>query len=71
MTQLDLEKLTPAELEDARRKLTHHLRVRLGDLLFKHLDLEDVTAGDAGLVSNVVERFCAARAKAGELEDSY
>jgi len=65
VTTLDLDALTPDELDDARRKLTHRLRVRLGDLLFQHLDLEDVTAGDAGLVSNVMERFCAAQAKAG------
>lgn len=71
MSTLDLDALTPVELEDARRKLTHHLRVRLGDLLFQHLDLEDVTQGDAGLISSVVERFCAARAKADVPEGSY
>lgn len=64
MSPLDLDNLTPAELADLRRKLTHSLRVRLGDLLFQHLDLEDVTQGDAGLISSVVERFCVAQAKA-------
>jgi hypothetical protein len=58
---IDISNLTPAELADCKRKLEHNLRVRLGDILYPHLSLEDVSKGDADFIASVMERLCASR----------
>ena len=53
--------LTPAELADCKRKLEHNLRLRLGDILYPHLLLEDAAKSDADFIASVMERLCASR----------
>lgn len=58
---IDVNGLSPAELADCRRKLEHNLRVRLGDILYPHLSIEDVAKSDADFIASVMERLCASR----------
>jgi hypothetical protein len=58
---IDLSNLTEFELADCKRKLEHNLRVRLGDILYPHLSLEDVAKSDADFIASVMERLCASR----------
>jgi hypothetical protein len=58
---IDLGDFTPAELAECKRKLEHILRMRLGDILYPHIALEDVSKGDADFIASVMERLCASR----------
>ena len=58
---IDLSNLTEFELADFKRKLEHDLRVRLGDILYPHLSLEDAVKSDIDFIASVMERLCASR----------
>ena len=58
---IDVSNLTEFELADCHRKLEHNLRLRLGDILYPHLSLEDVVKSDADFIASVMERLCASR----------